>query len=155
MELDLVPTRLADLLEGAASAARAGYGLEAPSVEVTEDLTALADRDRVAQVVDNLVQNAYRHGRPPVRLTLRRNGSVAEIVVRDAGDGVPAPMREQIFERYVTGGADKRTTGLGLYIVRELARAHGGDATWQDGPPSERGFVIRLPLVDGGAARVD
>jgi PAS domain S-box-containing protein len=155
MELTQVPTQLGELLDEAVSAARARYGLEAPAVVVVDDLVALADRDRVAQAVDNLVQNAYRHGLPPVRLLLRRRADHAEILVQDAGDGVPDHRRDRVFERYVTGGAERRTTGLGLFIVRELARAHGGDAWWQGGSASERGFVFSLPLADGGAPRVE
>ncbi|HET7689180.1 MAG TPA: PAS domain S-box protein [Nocardioidaceae bacterium] len=142
VDLRLAPVPLRTLLEDRVAAARVSHA-EAPELVVEDDLVVEADRDRLAQVIDNLVQNAYRHGRPPVRIELCERGDSVEILVADAGDGVPAGSEQRIFDRYVTGGA--RTTGLGLYIVRELARAHHGDAWWRNDDSGAAGFVIRLP----------
>jgi signal transduction histidine kinase len=103
------------------------------------------DSERLAQVVDNLIGNALGHGAPPVIATARRVGSDIEIAVSDAGPGVQAEMSERLFERFSTGRA-AGGTGLGLYIVRQLARAHGGDATYRRPKESEPGaFVVLLP----------
>jgi PAS domain S-box-containing protein len=143
VDLNTAQVRLGDLLQQALSAARITHGAEAPTLEVEDDIVAQVDRDRLAQAVDNLIHNAYRHGRPPVRIKLQKQGDTARILVRDSGEGVSPELVHRVFERYVTGGG-KRTTGLGLYIVRELARAHGGDAWWET--EGEPGFVISLPL---------
>ena len=117
-------------------------------LEGESGLVVLADPDRLAQAVDNLVGNALRHGAPPVRVAVRRGrpGTV-EIAVSDDGDGVPEEMRERLFDRFATGRS-RGGTGLGLYIVRQLARAHDGEAAYW--PPEAGGvasgqFVVTLP----------
>jgi signal transduction histidine kinase len=85
------------------------------------------------------------HGADPVRVVARSDGDDVLVEVQDAGVGVPPEMRERLFERFSTGRA-RGGTGLGLYIVRQLARAHGGDASYR--PPdggSAGAFVVRLP----------
>ena len=64
----------------------------------------------------------------------------------DAGDGVVPAMRDRLFERFATGRG-RGGTGLGLFIVRELARAQGGDAFYESGSPDRPSgtFVISLP----------
>lgn len=103
-------------------------------------LRVRADPTRLTQMLDNLVANALRHGRPPVEILATGHGSVAEISVRDHGDGVSDEMRGRLFERFATDSS--RGTGLGLFLVRELARAHGGDASYR---PHDRAFVLSLP----------
>ncbi|MBO9522129.1 MAG: PAS domain S-box protein [Nocardioidaceae bacterium] len=108
--------------------------------DVEPGLKVHADPTRLAQMLDNLVTNALRHGRPPVEITATGRGSSAEIVVRDHGEGVTEEMRTRLFERFATGSA--HGTGLGLFLVRELARAHGGDASYRSG---DGAFVLSLP----------
>lgn len=117
-------------------------------VEGPAGLAVTADRDRLAQVVENLLGNALRHGASPVHVLSRRAGpGSVEIRVRDAGDGVSASVRPRLFGRFATGATGG--TGLGLFIVRELARAQGGDATYEPGPPEGPAgeFVVRLPAA--------
>jgi signal transduction histidine kinase len=80
------------------------------------------------------------HGRSPVRVSAREAGDLVEVAVSDAGDGVPEELRDRLFERFATRGG--HGTGLGLHIVRELARAQAGDATYVAG---DNAFVVRLP----------
>ena len=101
-------------------------------------------------MVENLVGNALRYGAAAGGISAERDGPMVAIVVHDAGPGIPEEMRAKLFERFAT--SSKGGTGLGLYIVRELAQAQGGDASYraQDGS-----FVIRLPSAgpiesDGG-----
>jgi signal transduction histidine kinase len=152
VDLALAPVRLRDLLEERVAAARVNHSDDAPELLVHDDVVVPVDRDRLAQAVDNLIQNAYRHGRPPVLVEVRRRGTSAEILVTDAGGGVTSDVAQRIFDRYATGGAT-RTTGLGLYIVRELARAHGGDAWWRSGSEGQQGFVISIPVDEAEVAR--
>ncbi len=90
---------------------------------------AWVDAAAVGRVVRNLVENAARHARGVVRVTV----SDGVVVVEDDGAGIPAGDRERVFERFVRldearereGGG----SGLGLAIAREIARDHGGEVT--------------------------
>jgi PAS domain S-box-containing protein len=121
-----------------------------PDVEVsvvgTPDVEVLADRERLAQSLDNLIGNALRHGASPVQVSVQPQPATVEIRVSDLGPGVAAEMQPRLFERFATGDS-KGGTGLGLFIVRELARAQGGEASYeprtQDLPAGA--FVISLP----------
>jgi signal transduction histidine kinase len=73
--------------------------------------------------------------------------AVVDIAVSDAGAGVPADIQPRLFERFATSGAGG--TGLGLYIVRELARVQSGDAFYRS---EDRTFVLRLPRAHVPAA---
>jgi PAS domain S-box-containing protein len=108
--------------------------------ELPAGLRMTADPHRLGQILDNLVANGISHGRSPVRVSAREAGDQVEVVVSDAGEGVPEELRERLFERFATRGG--RGTGLGLHIVRELARAQAGDATYIAG---DNAFVVRLP----------
>jgi hypothetical protein len=94
-------------------------------------------------MLDNLVANSIQHGLPPVRIGAARRDGMVEITVQDTGPGVPPEARQQLFERF---GATTGGTGLGLYIVRELAWAHRGDVAYRE---TDAAFVLTLPL-DGG-----
>jgi PAS domain S-box-containing protein len=142
MRSERVPVQ--ELVTGAVARVRRTHpGVEVDE-EVTGDLHVTGDPERLAQVLDNLVGNAVRHGVPPVRVTAARRGGAVELQVSDAGAGVAPDVRPRLFERFSTG-ADKGT-GLGLYIVREIARAHGGDASYEATPDGAgAAFVVRLP----------
>ena len=116
-----------------------------------ESLHVQADADRLAQMVENLITNALRYGATPVEITAESDGPNVAIVVRDAGPGIPEEMRARLFERFAT--SSQGGTGLGLYIVRELAHAQGGEASYR---AEDAAFVITLPTgpidtdADGG-----
>jgi signal transduction histidine kinase len=93
-----------------------------------------ADPDRIQQVLDNLVENALRHGEGTVRLTVRRDtdpgaplpdGPGVEVVVEDEGEGIAAEHLGLVFTKFWRG-ARRGGTGLGLYVVRGLVEAHDG-----------------------------
>lgn len=132
----------------AATARRTNPGVE---IEVDADPGAVVrgDADRLAQAVDNLIANALRHGVPPVRISVRTavgtTGTDVEIVVSDSGSGVPEEMWPRLFDRFATGRSSGGT-GLGLYIVRQLARLHDGEASYRPPTADTAGaFVIALP----------
>jgi len=110
-------------------------------VELEPGLRVLADRERLSQIMENLLLNASRHGASPVRIQAVTAGDEVRLVVRDSGPGVPETLRPRLFEQFVTGRSGG--SGLGLYIVKGLARAQGGDATydWED-----KAFVVTLPV---------
>ena len=112
-------------------------------------LPASVDPSLLEQALANLVENALRHsGSPTVRLSCGRDGRTVWLAVADAGRGVPPDEAERIFERFhrldparaaETGGA-----GLGLAIVRRIARLHGGDVACEPVAPHGARFVLRL-----------
>lgn len=115
------------------------------TVEAPAGLTAYGDPDRIAQAVENLVANAVTHGAPPVHVLAVHRDRWVDVRVSDAGDGVPDRVRERLFERFVTG-KPRSGTGLGLYIVREIARAQGGHARYEPPTAGRRGaFVVTIP----------
>jgi signal transduction histidine kinase len=109
--------------------------------------TVHGDREELARVVRNLLDNAVRFARARVELSLAERDGHVELTVADDGPGVPAAARERVFERFARldeGRArDAGGTGLGLAIVREVVVAHGGSVT-VDGAPGAR-FLISLP----------
>jgi PAS domain S-box-containing protein len=133
--------RVDDLLRDVARAAR----LARPDAEIVLDvdpgLAVSVDPGRFGQMVENLLGNAVVHGEPPIHVRARAADDHVEIAVRDAGQGVLSEIREHLFERFGTTGG----TGLGLYIVRELAHAHGGSASYRD---EDAAFLLQLPRVD-------
>lgn len=146
LEMKREPTLLSDVITAAAATVERTNPESRIVVEDSPDLPVSADRDRLTQAVENLLANALRHGSPPIRVSTRESGEDVDICVSDSGRGVAETMRPRLFERFATGRS-KGGTGLGLYIVRELARAHDGNAFYE-GPSAESPagrFVIRLP----------
>ncbi len=110
----------------------------------------VGDRGQLAQVVRNLVDNACRHARSTVVVSVRRSGEYAALDVADDGPGVLPQQRARVFERFVRlddararadGGA-----GLGLAIVAEVVAAHGGTVDVVGSPLGGALFRVRLPL---------
>jgi PAS domain S-box-containing protein len=139
---------VAELVSDAVGTARRTHPDAELIVDVAPDLAVFGDRDRLAQALENLVGNGLRHGHPPVLVTASSVGDTVEIRVSDQGKGVAEGVRPRLFERFATG-LSRGGTGLGLFIVRELARAHGGDAMYEPGTGADRAgaFVIRLPAA--------
>ena len=115
----------------------------------TEEVWVEGVRDELHRVALNLVENALRHTPPGthVRARVFRDGETAMLVVEDDGPGVPEELRDRIFDRFVRGAGDRGGSfGLGLSIVRAVARQHGGDVRVEEAHPGAR-FVVRLPAV--------
>ncbi len=115
------------------------------------DARVSADRTRLWQILGNLVANAMEHSPPGSLLMVRiADGGEGELAVSvcDRGPGVPQAERERIFEPFRAGAARPaggRGAGLGLAIVRELVRLHGGEVTVQDRPEGGTCFRFTLP----------
>jgi PAS domain S-box-containing protein len=151
LPLNPAPVNVAEVVNDAVSTTLRTH----PEVEVhvagVADVNVLADRDRLAQSLDNLIGNALRHGASPVQVQVQPGAAMVDIRVSDLGPGVAAEMQPRLFERFATGDS-RGGTGLGLFIVRELARAQGGDASYEpaslDQPAGA--FVISLPRAAAG-----
>jgi len=114
-------------------------------VTLDGELVALrGDARLLRRLVRNLLDNAQRHGRPPIRIELRRNGSRASLSVIDAGEGIPPAEREQVFLPFHRLRGDRKGAGLGLALVRQIARLHGGDAMVTPRPDARSCIVVEL-----------
>lgn len=123
------------------------------SIDVEEGVTEVwADPDRLAQIIANLVDNAMRHGKEKVALAAcsaqRLGGPGVDITISDDGPGIPESKREIVFSRFWHGHSPG-STGLGLYIVRGLAEAHGGEVTVEEGPMGGALMRVFLPTPPG------
>ncbi len=131
-----------------AQAAAAGVAL---SAESDPDTAMRGDRDRLAQVIGNLIANALAHTSPGghVRVTARREGSGARLTVGDDGTGISPEHLPHVFERFYRTDTSRARrdggSGLGLAIVREIAEAHGGSAGIESAPGRGTTVTILLP----------
>ncbi len=143
-----------DVARGVIEAARAHAPEELSlELEAPQSLAAVADRDKLRQVLANLVANAIKYslrkGRVEVRLEESRNQ--LRMAVRDEGVGIPTAEQQRIFEKFyrldpnMTGGVSG--TGLGLYICRELVRRMGGSIWVESGEGRGSTFFVELPLT--------
>ncbi len=144
MHVELAPVPVDELVRSAA-ARRAAVAPDA-HVEVDADSQAIVHGDevRLAQALDNLVDNAVRHGAAPIRVRAQARGDEVLVEVTDAGPGVPDTLTPRLFDRFATGGS-AGGTGLGLYLVREIVRGHGGEVVYEP-PDGERPTTFRLVL---------
>ncbi|SKA27212.1 Signal transduction histidine kinase [Enhydrobacter aerosaccus] len=135
-----------DLLALAAEEA-AHYDIEADGVPVT----VLGDRLLLRRLIRNLLENAQRYGGTgPIEITATVEGDKAVLEVRDHGPGVPSEERERIFEpfyRLKDSRESGRGSGLGLALVREIARRHGGDAVCLAAEGGGSRFRVDLPAA--------
>jgi signal transduction histidine kinase len=118
-------------------------------VKMSPDLVVPADPERLEQILVNLIANALRHGELPVVVSGERTGEVVRIQVRDHGDGVPEHEQPFLFSRFSSASRADSTgesIGLGLWIVHELARAHGGNVSYEYAHPGAR-FTVTLPVT--------
>ena len=136
---------LRGLLTAAAERARAADRAARILVDVDDDIEFTADPGRLGQALDNLLDNAMRHGRPPVVLCGEPVADGVRIQVSDSGSGVQPRLVERLFERFAHAGPSGGT-GLGLHLVREIARSHGGEASYlHDEGRKGAVFVLELP----------
>ncbi|MGE4241231.1 sensor histidine kinase [Ramlibacter sp.] len=118
-------------------------------VRSCEPLFGEWDRLRMEQVVSNLVTNAIKYGGPRADLYAERTEEGARIVVEDTGRGIAPEDRARIFEPYerLVTASSGDGAGLGLYIVREIVRAHGGRIEVTGAPSGGARFTVLLPIT--------
>ena len=113
---------------------------------VEDERAVLADPVRLEQMLCNLLSNAYKYGAAPYVVRVRPDGEEVLIDVVDHGAGVPDDFTDRLFQEFARADDAVATgTGLGLYVVRTLARAQGGDVTHSPGSMTGARFTVRLP----------
>jgi len=154
------PFDLAGMLRGATVAFRTLAEGHTLVTDVPEDLPqAYGDPMATDIIVGQLLENAFKYSPDGGSVTVgaRRAGDRIEVTVADEGIGIPAADRERVFERFVQGETGDRRRfggiGLGLYIVRQLARAQDGEVGAEGGPGG--GTVMRLRLRQAPATEAD
>jgi len=106
------------------------------------------DKRRVEQIVDNLVSNAIKFApETPIEIRTGTDGDSAVLMVRDGGPGVAADDVNRIFERFENADRPRAGLGLGLYLTRQLALAHGGSVDVTSEPGRGATFTVRLPII--------
>ena len=156
MALDLGDVDLSELLEAAAGRwkAAADEANAAISVNAESDAGVIrADRRRLDQVLDHLMENAVRQSPPGgvIGLGARRAYGEAQIQVSDEGRGIPFHVQAHIFDRFVS--RDRGGPGLGLALVKALVELHGGWVALESEPGKGAAFTCHLPEVaQAGAA---
>ncbi len=157
VHLELEPVLLAEFLTQAVRAAALGVSEAEVPVVADGDLAELVvevDKRRMAQVVANLLDNAQKYAGGATRIVLSRGVDTVEFAVQDAGEGVAPEDRERIFDRFSRGSAagargSDSGTGLGLALVSEHVRLHGGSVRVENRDDGVQGasFVVTLPLA--------
>jgi PAS domain S-box-containing protein len=125
-------------------------------MSLSEPVYVEADKQRVATILTNLIDNAIKYSPSggPVELLVRAQDGDAVAEVKDSGLGIPDDQLDVVFKPFGRIVTDETShiagTGLGLYLSRELARIQGGDLALSSTPGEGTTVRLRLPLADGG-----
>jgi signal transduction histidine kinase len=156
LDLDRQRVDLGRLVERVVDISQPLTETQAIRFERPDDVTVSGDADRLQQVILNLISNAITHAPRSlvINVELRSSGRHAELRVSDEGPGVPKAELPHIFSRFYQvsrrQGGTERGLGLGLYISREIVRAHEGEITVSSVEGKGTTFTVRLPLEDRG-----
>lgn len=119
-----------------------------------EPLTVHGDGERLAQLVDHLLDNAFRHGAMGEAVVVRlvRNGTQAQLEVSNISPPIVPALAELLFSAVIPSGVSDSSAGLGygLYMCQTIAQAHGGDLSYAHEDPFVT-MTVTLPLADSGA----
>lgn len=154
-EFEFEEVQLADVVEhlGPTISALARRGDLEASFEVPHNLPRVrADRDRLNQILMNLVSNAVKYTPPGGRVAIsaRRRGNTVEVAVADTGIGVPEDAGDRLFEPFYRAagraeGSEFTSSGLGLAVTRRLVESHGGEVGYVSHPGAGTTFTFTIP----------
>lgn len=156
VSIDPADFDLGELVAEAALRIEREHPTRAITVRAGEGLGVHADRDRIDQVLSNLMENAVKYSPDggPIVVTAARRGGEVEVTVSDTGIGIPPEHRENVFERFYQADDDAGRRrfgglGLGLYISRAIIEAHGGRIWSTPNAAASSGsiFGFRIPRV--------
>jgi signal transduction histidine kinase len=144
--------RVGDVCRSALEEVRVVQPTGRVTLAVSGDDSASLDPSRLEQLVCNLVTNALKHGAAdaPVAVTVTGEGDRVQVQVQNEGAPIPKNLLPNLFDPFRAGDA-AGSVGLGLYIVREIALAHGGQVSVDS---SERGTAFTVALPRGLAGGV-
>jgi two-component system, OmpR family, sensor histidine kinase SenX3 len=152
----LAPMQLDELVSECVARARILHGVPPESLQYQPGppLPIQGDYDEVHAAVSNLIDNAIKYSGNEVGIEVvacESDGRFAEVRVKDRGTGIAGPELKRIFKRFyrihVPGAARVKGTGLGLYIVRSVAKRHGGRAWAESGGPGQGStFTLQFPI---------
>jgi PAS domain S-box-containing protein len=129
------------------------------TVLAPDETSGLADPAHLQLILGNLLTNATKYGRPPFAVTVTNRRQHIEIRISDHGDGVPETFVPHLFERFARADTGVATTtagtGLGLYLVHQLAEAGGLDISYQPHQPHGAVFLIKVPYTPARALLSD
>jgi signal transduction histidine kinase len=146
VELHVEPVEVAALVHSVVDAARS---MAVVTIEPDVPTRVPMDKRRIGRALANLLENADRYGGGATAVTARRAGGRLELVVDDAGPGIPEHERSYVLGRFARGTAAREVsggTGLGLALVAEHLRVHGGEVRIADAPGGGARMVLALPL---------
>jgi PAS domain S-box-containing protein len=134
--------------------ARIAYGMETDGRHIIlpeEHVTAWVDEGLAERIVENLLYNAVRHSGSAQAVVVRveDNGDGVVLCVEDSGTGVPDELKESIFGAFQRGDTPAGGTGVGLYLVAQFAKLHGGRAWVEDRPGGGASFRVHFPERNG------
>jgi PAS domain S-box-containing protein len=150
LQLELEPVDLADVAREAIERLADQVTLQRCRIDLSAPAPVEGrwDRLRLEQVTANLLSNALKYGAGnPITIGVERAGDRARLTMQDRGPGIPPEAQARIFERFER--AEQRRTGglgLGLYIVRQLVTAHGGEVRVDSTPGHGATFTVELPI---------
>ena len=160
LSVSMAPADVSGLVDQARNTFLSGGGRHPLHIDLPPDLPlVMADEQRIAQVLNNLIANAATHSpeSSPIRVDAQRDGVHVAISVSDEGRGIPPEALPHLFRKYAGGGAENPTgiggVGLGLAISKGLVEAHGGRIRAASGGPGQGSrFTFTVPAVDGAPA---
>ncbi len=147
LPIEPVPSDLSELCRQIADEAQLWNGGGKVALHCTGDLAAECDPDRLKQMVSNLLSNALRHGRKHSLVTIDVRGAASEITisVHNEGKPIPADQQHRIFNPLTRNDKEADGLGLGLYVVNEIAIAHGGRVSVTSSAETGTTFTVHLP----------
>ena len=157
MRVTAAPEDMGQICTRVVGELRANHPGRVIEVQTVGDTSCVCDGQRVAQSISNLLGNALRHGARHTPVTVKVDGSSKDVItisVHNSGSPIPDDTRETLFEPLVRGAGAVHggyNLGLGLYVVREIASAHGGSVHVQSDDKTGTVFNVQLPR-DGSAA---
>ena len=154
LPVNLEPVPLGDVLRAAVEAAEASYRTSGVGLHLgpVPEVNVEVDRERIGQVLDNLLRTALQHGATAVQMTSHVSEGWVCVDVIDDGRGIPEEQLAHVFERFYRGDGHRRHdegagTGVGLTISRAIAQAHGGTLHAASGGVGRGAtFALRLPV---------
>ena len=141
-EIDVVP-----MLDRVVESVRVGTSRTITLQHVSPTAEAFVDPDKFVQVATNLVDNAVRHGEGKVSVSSGPGPLGVRLTVDDQGEGIPEALRDRVFTKFWKHGA-RGGSGLGMYIVNGLVRAHGGTVTIDSAPGGGARVIVSWPHDD-------